>query len=143
VTEQSDDCVPCANLRKRDLSRLDLSGRNLEFADLEDANLSRANLRNAILFWANLPGANLDSADLRGTDLRYANLLKAKLKDISVDEKTDFTGALLDDHIFVSRGSANGPRRLVGARSVLARYLRMVPRLVRFKIRFRLRRLRK
>jgi len=150
VTELPDDLYPCADLRSRDLSGMDLSGMDLEFADLEDANLSRANLQNAILYGANLTGANLDFADLRGANLRDTLLLRASLRNARVDEATDFHRAIIfdrriipfdyeilpDSDGFASRGGPAAQLRPT-ARFVLNL------RLLRFKIRFWLRRLRK
>lgn len=154
MPEQPDVYVPCANLRNCDLSGMDLSGVNLEFADLEGANLSRANLQGAILYGASLAGANLDSADLRSANLRDTNLLRANLTNVVVDSRTDFTGALSDkskkpsfDYEIVPEelGFGELPMRRVGfsLSQILAHLIPLWARILRFNIRFRLRRLRK
>lgn len=151
------ELVPRASLRNRDLSGADLSELDLEFADLEDANLSQANLQGAILYGANLAGANLTSADLRGTNLRDANLLGATLVNTLQDIKTQWERALIDEsdldevfHLeeilgFASRGSS--PRKLVSFRRlfklVVLRLLVKTLKRIRFRVRFRLARLKK
>lgn len=147
------ELVPRANLRNRDLSGADLSELDLEFADLEDANLSQANLQGAILYGANLAGANLTSADLRGTNLRDANLLGATLVNILQDIKTQWERALIDESdldevfhveegVWFSRGISKWLIFRVFkllSRRLLVKTLKRI----RFRVRFRLARLKK
>ena len=88
-----------ATLRGADLSEMNLAGRDLEFVDFEDANLSNANLEDATLYGSNFAGANLTGANLKGADLGSSFLKRAKLRDIKVDSRTNFRGALFDQGV--------------------------------------------
>ena len=85
-----------ATLRGADLSEMNLAGRELEFVDFEDADLTNANLEDATLYGSNFAGANLTGANLKGADLGSSFLKRAKLRDIKVDSRTNFRGALFD-----------------------------------------------
>lgn len=160
MTTGSEFFVPRANLRNHNLSGMNLSGFDLEFADLEGADLSHANLRSTILYGANLASANLDSADLCGANLRNANLLGAKLLNILKDGDTQWQGVLIDesdlDRVFVQElpdtglGFASDSASLRRRRSLRRAFtsgglnsIRKSVRIVRFRVRFRLARLRK
>ncbi len=106
-----------AHLRQADLTRANLNGANLNGADLTwgnltGANLNGANLREADLAGANLNGANLTEADLTGAYLTGANLIGTVLsnsfiispkdyRSLVINEKTDFTDAIIDDSDFI------------------------------------------
>lgn len=91
-----------ANLQDTKLGGVDLSNANMSFFDLkyerDDPETGQKNqITRRIL--TNLRGSNLTGADLQGTDLRYANLRGADLSDVTINEKTDLTGAIYDEKI--------------------------------------------
>ena len=86
-------------LTKADLSDADLTKADLSDADLTRANLTGANLTRANLTRANLTRANLIKADLSDADLSNSLLLNlggSKLEQLKLNEKTSFSGSLVD-----------------------------------------------
>ncbi|MEL7026934.1 MAG: pentapeptide repeat-containing protein, partial [Pseudomonadota bacterium] len=84
-----------AQLQEASLYWARLEGANLDGARLEGADLSQARLEGANLFRARLEGANLFGARLEGANLSQARLEGADLSKAQFDEKTDFTGAIV------------------------------------------------
>lgn len=114
----------------------DLTDAEFEFSDLESANFQGAILKNANFFHANLEGANLKDADLSGANFRYANLHGANLENIRVDSRTSFKGAILSFGTPRSGYRVSLTLKRPSFRYLLTRYFQ----LVRFKIRFKIRR---
>jgi uncharacterized protein YjbI with pentapeptide repeats len=92
-----------ATLRGADLSEMNLAGKELEFVDFEDANLTNANFEDATLYGSNFAGANLTGANLKGANLGSSFLKRAKLRDVKVDSRTNFRGAVFDRGVIDGR----------------------------------------
>jgi uncharacterized protein YjbI with pentapeptide repeats len=91
-----------ADLHNAKLVRADLIGAKLEYANLSGAKLIGGSLQDASLFEADLSDATMSSIFLTDTDLSHADLSGAKLKDVTLQQrtglyKTDLRGANLED----------------------------------------------
>lgn len=85
-----------AQLEGADLSSAQLYYANLVGAKLESANFSGADLTGASLLGAQMQGANLGAAQLRNANLGYAKLQGSDLRNIFIDEKTNFSHSEID-----------------------------------------------
>ncbi|MEE9494494.1 MAG: pentapeptide repeat-containing protein [Gammaproteobacteria bacterium] len=79
------------------LAGVRLVNSRLDYSNMNATNLATANLSQATMIGASLSGSDLSYADLKGANLSYANLAGAQIQG------TDFTGAILDQAIWVDR----------------------------------------
>ena len=112
-----------ANLKAADFGKAILQEVNLEGANLESANLQNANLRGANLKGANLKGANLEGANIENVNFKDANLEDARYEsddsenindniiptsDISFQDTTIKTAAVVNERPEPSAPSQKG-----------------------------------
>lgn len=85
-----------ACLFRTDLSKACICDADLSRADLRDADLSDADLSGTNLSGANLLSVNLSGADLQGANLSDTNLERANVRNVFLDDYSDFKGANLE-----------------------------------------------
>lgn len=85
------------HLEGASLKESHLEGAILDGAYCEGASLISAHLKGASLAFSHFEGANFNGAHLEGANLWEANLRGADLRNLQVDETTNFIGAVYND----------------------------------------------
>jgi uncharacterized protein YjbI with pentapeptide repeats len=72
-----------------------LERANFNLAFLEGAEFNSSHLEHAIFYLARLEGARFNHSYIEGADFRYTMVRGTQFIEVSIDDKTDFTGAYL------------------------------------------------